>query len=242
MGIIKTKGIILLESNMGDFDKMVSILTPDIGKIGCAAKGARKPKSPLMAGTQFLSFSDLVVYSGVNSYNLNSCEPIEVFYNIRKDLDKLIYASFISRLVYDVTDENQYTYKILQLLLNTLYIISETDVDKDFILSVFELRLMVLLGYSPRLGKCVSCGSPENICYFSIAHSGFLCNNCGRADKSAIQITKDTFDALKYICTAPAKKIYSFNVSDESKKELQIISSLYLNKNLDKDYKFEKIF
>lgn len=206
MGIIKTKGIILLESNMGDFDKMVSILTPDIGKIGCAAKGARKPKSPLMAGTQFLSFSDLVVYSSVNSYNLNSCEPIEVFYNIRKDLDKLIYASFISRLVYDVTDENQYTYKILQLLLNTLYIISETDVDKDFILSVFELRLMVLLGYSPRLGKCVSCGSPENICYFSIAHSGFLCNNCGRVDKSAIQITKDTFDALKYICTAPAKK------------------------------------
>ena len=162
MGIIKTKGIILLESNMGDFDKMVSILTPDIGKIGCAAKGARKPKSPLMAGTQFLSFSDLVVYSSVNSYNLNSCEPIEVFYNIRKDLDKLTYASFISRLVYDVTDENQYTYKILQLLLNTLYIISETDVDKDFILSVFELRLMVLLGYSPRLGKCVSCGSPEN--------------------------------------------------------------------------------
>ena len=53
MGIIKTKGIILLESNMGDFDKMVSILTPDIGKIGCAAKGARKPKSPLMAGPNF---------------------------------------------------------------------------------------------------------------------------------------------------------------------------------------------
>lgn len=84
----KDKGNNSLESNMGDFDKMVSILTPDIGKIGCAAKGARKPKSPLMAGTQFLSFSDLVVYSGVNSYNLNSCEPIEVFYNIRKDLDK----------------------------------------------------------------------------------------------------------------------------------------------------------
>ena len=60
MGIIKTKGIVLLESNMGDFDKMVSILTPDIGKIGCAAKGARRPKSSLLAGTQFLSFSVLL--------------------------------------------------------------------------------------------------------------------------------------------------------------------------------------
>lgn len=32
MGIIKTKGIVLLESNMGDLDKMVSILTPDLRK------------------------------------------------------------------------------------------------------------------------------------------------------------------------------------------------------------------
>lgn len=242
MGIIKTKGIVLLESNMGDFDKMVSILTPDIGKIGCAAKGARRPKSTLLAGTQFLSFSDLIIYSGASSYNINSCEPIEVFYNIRTDLDKLTYASFISRIVYDVTDENQFTYKILQLLLNTLYIISETDMDKDFILSVFELRLMVLLGFAPNLGKCSACGVQEGIGYFSISQSGFLCNNCGRVDKSAIKITQDTFNALKYICSAPAKKIFSFKVSEEAKKELQLISNLYLNKNLEKDYKLEKLF
>lgn len=242
MGIIKTKGIVLLESNMGDFDKMVSILTPDIGKIGCAAKGARKPKSPLLAGTQFLSFSDLVIYSGANSYNINSCEAIEVFYNIRTDLDKLTYASFISRLVYDVTDENQFTYKILQLLLNTLYVISETDIDKDFILSVFELRLMLLLGFTPKLGKCSLCSSSCNIGYFSISNSGFLCNDCGRLDKSAIKITQDTFNALKYICSAPAKKLFSFTVSEESKKELKLISTLYLNKNLDKEYKLEKLF
>ena len=242
MGIIKTKGIVLLESNMGDFDKMVSILTPDIGRIGCAAKGARKPKSPLLAGTQFLSFSDLVIYSGASSYNINSCEAIEVFYNIRTDLDKLTYASFIARLAYDVTDENQFTYKILQLLLNTLYIISETNTDMDFILSVFELRLMVLLGFAPKLGKCCACSTQSNIGYFSISHSGFLCNDCGRVEKSAIKITQDTFNALKYICTAPAKKLFSFNVSEESKKELKLISSLYLNKNLDKDYKLEKLF
>ncbi|MCI8519567.1 MAG: hypothetical protein HFJ51_05865 [Clostridia bacterium] len=30
MGIIKTKAIILRESNMGDFDKMLTMLTPDL--------------------------------------------------------------------------------------------------------------------------------------------------------------------------------------------------------------------
>lgn len=63
MGIIKTKGIILSESNMNDFDKMVTILTPN-GKIGCAAKGARRPKSLLMAGTQFLCFGEYMLYQG----------------------------------------------------------------------------------------------------------------------------------------------------------------------------------
>lgn len=239
MGIIKTKGIVLLESNMGDFDKMVSILTPDIGKIGCAAKGSRRPKSPLLAGTQFLSFSDLIIYHGANSYSINSCDVIEVFYNIRTDLDKLSYASYISRIIYDITDENQYTYKILQLLLNTLYMISETDMDKDFILSVFEIRLMVLLGFSPILEKCSICGIQDNIGYFSITNNGFLCNSCGPTDKSAIKICQDTFNALKYICSAPAKKLFSFSVSEDSKKELKLIGGLYLNKNLDKEYKLE---
>lgn len=240
MGIIKTKGIVLLESNMGDFDKMVSILTPDIGKIGCAAKGARKPKSSLLAGTQFLSFSDLVLFKGASSYNINSCEAIEVFYNIRTDLDKLNYAAFMTRLVSDVTYENQYTYNILQLLLNTLYLISETDTDKDFILSVFELRLMVILGFCPRLDKCSLCGNKEQIGYFSISNNGYLCNNCGFLDKSAIKICRDTFNALKYIVSAPAKKLYSFTVSEESKKELKLISNLFVNYNLDKEYKLEK--
>ena len=66
MGIIKTKGIILSESNMNDFDKMVTILTPK-GKIGCAAKGARRPKSLLMSGTQFLCFGEYLLYQSSSS-------------------------------------------------------------------------------------------------------------------------------------------------------------------------------
>ena len=239
---IKTKGIIIAENNMGDFDKMLTMLTPGLGKINCAAKGARKTRSFLLGSTQFLCFGDYLLYGGNGSYNINSCEPIEVFYNIRTDLDKLTYAAFITRIVYDVTDENQYTYNILQLLLNTLYMISETDIDKDFILSIFELRLLVILGFSPNLGKCNICGDKNNIGYFSMAHNGFLCNICGRTDKSAIKISLDTFNALKYICSAPAKKIFSFNISEESKKELKLISSLYLNKNLEKEYKLEKLY
>ena len=240
MSIIKTKGIVLMENNMGDYDKMVTLLTPDLGKIGCSAKGSRRPKSSLMSGTQFLAFSDFIIYSSPSSYSINSCEPIEIFYNIRYDLEKLNYASFISRIVFDVTDENQYSYKIIQLLLNTLYLISETDKDLDFILSIFNLKLLQLLGFTPHISDCAICNNKEQIKYFSISNHGFCCLNCGKKDNSTISMKKDTFEAIKYIFASDIKKLYSFNLSEDGKKELSLISNLYLNTTLDKNYKLEK--
>ena len=236
MGTIKTKGIIIAENNMGDFDKMVTILTPN-GKIGCSAKGSRRPKSQLMAGTQFLCFGEYMLFKGTNTYTLNSCETIEVFYKIRTDLDKLEYASHITKIIQDVTDENQNTYKILQLYLNTLYVISETDMDLEFVLSIFKLRLMCLLGFTPRIQKCTECGKEENLNYFSLKDNGFKCNACSKQDTGAIQISETTKKAIQYITIAPAKKLYSFNISEENKKQLAMISKLYTNIKLEKEYK-----
>lgn len=157
MGIIKTKGIILAQNNMSDNDKMVTILTPDLGKIGCAARGARRPKSNLMSGTQFLCFADFIIYKGVSSYNLNSAEPIEIFYNIRLDIDKLKYAAEVAKIANDVTEENEGSYRVLQLVLNTLYMISESEKELDFILSIYKLRLLSIIGFRPIIERCASC-------------------------------------------------------------------------------------
>lgn len=241
MGIIKTKGIIISESNMNDFDKMVTILTPN-GKIGCAAKGARRPKSLLMAGTQFLCFGEYMLYQGASSYHINSCDTIEIFYPIRTDLDKLKYASHITKIINDVTYENQNTYRILQLFLNTLYMISETDKNLDFILSVFKLRLLCLLGFTPQIKGCLNCKTEDNLKYFSLKDNGFKCEACGKIDKSAIQISDSTKTAIQYIVLSEPKKIFSFQISEENLNELNLISKLYLNEKLEKEYKMEELF
>ena len=69
MGLIKVKGIVIAENNMSDFDKMVTILTPN-GKIGCAAKGARRPKSQLLniyvlVNILFIKVSVLIILTHV---------------------------------------------------------------------------------------------------------------------------------------------------------------------------------
>ena len=144
MANIKMNGIILSEHNMGDFDKMLTMLTPGVGKISCVAKGARRPKSALLAGTQMFCFGEYLLYKGTSTYHISSVEPIEVFYNIRTDLDKLNCAVEITKIIRDVTEENENCYKILQLYLNTLYVLSETDKNPELIISIFKIKLLYL--------------------------------------------------------------------------------------------------
>jgi DNA repair protein RecO (recombination protein O) len=208
-----------------------------MGKIECVAKGARRPKSLLMAGTQFLCFGEYLLYKGSNNYSLNSCEVVEAFYNIRTDLDKLKYASYITKIISDVTTENQNTYRVLQLFLNTLYMISETDKNLDLIKSVFIIRLMSIIGFRPIIDECTGCKEKDNLTFFSFKDNGFKCESCAKNDKGAVSMLPTTVDAIKYIILANPKKIFSFDIPKESIKELDIISRIYLTEKLEKEYK-----
>ncbi len=236
MKTVKTKGIIIAEKILSDFDKMLTILTPNMGKIECVAKGSRRPKSLLMAGTQFLCFGEYLLYKGGDNYSMNSCETIELFYNIRTDLDKLNSAVYITKIINDVTTENQNSYKVLQLYLNTLYVISNTDKNLELIVSIFRLRLLSILGYRPEIKECKICKKTENLSKFSIKDNGFKCEACGKQDKGAININETTKDAIRYIILSDAKKIYSFQVPKETIEELKIISKLYLEEKLERKY------
>ena len=236
MGIIKTKGIVISENNLGDFDKMVTLLTPS-GKIGCSARGARRNQSQLMAGTQYLCFGEYMIFKSSNSYKINSCETIEVFYNLRIDLDKLNYAAHITKIIQDTTYENQSTYKVLQLFLNTLYAISETNKNIDLILSAFKMRLMCLLGFMPNIKNCINCSNEDSIQFFSLKDNGFKCSSCGKLDTSCISLSPTTIDALRYIIMCDSKKLFSFNLPDDSLTELKLVCNLYLNEKLEKEYK-----
>ena len=165
-----------------------------------------------------------------------------MFYDIRTDLDKLRYAVHITKIINDVTTENQNSYKILQLFLNTLYVITYKNMNLDFLLAIFKIKLLSIIGYRPIIDKCANCKNTDKLNYFSILYNGFICSECSILDKSKIQINDNVKMAIKYIIGSDSKKIYSFDIPDEDKKILEIISNLFLNEKLDKQYKLQDLF
>lgn len=241
MKSIKTTGIVIAENSLGDSDKILTILTPNVGKISCVAKGAKRPKSMLLAGSQLLCFGEYVLRKSNDLYTIQSCDPVEIFYNIRVDLEKLNYAATLIKIITDVTTENQNNYYILKLFLNTLYVISESDKNLDFIISVFKMRLLKILGYSPNVNECVCCGEKEDLSAFSIKDDGFKCSACGKQDKSAINLSEGSKYAIIYSLKADLKKLFSFSISENALKEFELITRIYFNEKLEKDYKVEKL-
>ncbi len=237
MSYIKTKGIVVRQVNTGESDKILTVFSKDLGKISCSAKGARRPRSSYIAATQLLCYSDFVLFKGRDMYLINSCDVIETFYDIRNDVVKLTYASHMSDIINDVIFEGQPSKRVLQLFLNSLHMLTNTDKSPELIIRVFEIRLMSLLGYAPDINGCSICGKndAENY-YFSFNKSGSVCENCLNGDESAVKISKGVAKALQYIIYSKIEDIFSFNLSEDVLTELAGISKRYLNETLEKDY------
>lgn len=231
--IVKTKGIVLAETNFSEADKMLTVLTPDLGKISCVAKGARRLQNKLMPTSQVFAFSDMVLYRGKSdTYYINSAELIESFYPLRIDYNKLEAAMECLKFVKKNVEENQFSVSILKLLLNTIYLLSVGEKDSDFVNAVYELKATCLLGYTPRVLACVECGDKDTI-GFSMKKNGMVCKNCGIIDKSLIKLNVGTISAIKYIVNSDLKKLFSFVIDKELVKELQLFNKIYMQEKLE---------
>lgn len=239
MGFIKTKGLVIKEVNTGEADRIITLFTRSHGRVSALAKGARRPKSKLAAGTQILCYSDYVLFHGKDMHSVNSCDVIEPFYEIRHDVFKLTYCAHMVDIISDTVQENQPSSKVLQLFLNSLHMLAKTDKSPELITRVFEFRLLSILGYAPYVRGCVLCGSEENdISSFSFIKCGFICDReeCVSNDRFSINISVGAAKTIKHIIHSRMDELFSFNLSKDVLDELGRISKRYLRERLERDY------
>jgi DNA repair protein RecO (recombination protein O) len=239
MSYLRTKGIIIKQVNFGEADNIVTILTSSRGKISAFAKNAKRTRSRLAASVQLMCYGDFILFKGRNMYNINSCEVIEPFYNIRNDIIKLTYSAHILDITNDIIQENQPASRVLQLLLNSLYMLAKTDKSPELIIRIFEFRILTILGYAPCVSSCSICGKESKGGYFfSFNKCGFICDNeiCRAEDRFAIEIMPGTAKAIAHIVHSPARELFSFDLSPEILGELGRISKKYLTDRLERDY------
>ena len=138
-------GLILRETETKETDKILTVLTAEMGKIPVIARGARRKNSRLAAACQLFAWSEMTLYKRGNWYYLDSADPEELFAGLQKDLVRFALAAYLAELTEFVTGEENPAPELLRLLLNGLYALAKLDKDPALVKPAFTFRLLARL-------------------------------------------------------------------------------------------------
>lgn len=184
MSSIKTFATVIGYTNYRDNDRMLTLLSSDMGKISVLARGCRKPKSPILSASELMATGEFILFENNNRYILISASIEKSFYNISLDAYKFYCASFVLELSLTITQENEDNIKILNLINKTLSLLESESSNKELaIVNRFILMCLKYSGFKPRIVHCCMCGdkiSADNNSRlgFDFVDGGVICSNC----------------------------------------------------------------
>ncbi len=238
MKLIDATGLITKEVKYGDNSRIITIISPELGKISAITNKYKGGKAKALPSLQLFSYSSFVLFKGSDKglYHINESDLIEPFKNIRDDLMGIVYASYFCDVANHIIMENEENPEFVRLLLNMLYALSKKEDDFDKIKTVFEWKTAVLEGYAPDLEKCATCGA-EEVAYIDLGRGVGLCKDCGKDCAGVAQLSDGLISAIKYIENAEISKVLSFEISEKMCEYLNSLSEIYLQMHLGTEFK-----
>ena len=233
---LTTRGLVLRVTDYNDKDCLLTLLTPENGKLTVKARGLRRKNSPLIAPCQLLAYGDFTLFEYRGSYTINEAASVELFQALRRDLTKLSLGTYFAQVAELLSQEDLPNPEILSLVLNCLYMLT-TETPENKIKAVFEFRIACLAGFMPDLTGCHGCGN-ELATLFNLSAGALLCDKCRNLTSGGIRlpISAGTLHALQYIAYCEPKKLFSFDLGYENLDQLSQITEAYLTTQLERGF------
>lgn len=235
---IQTPGLIIKETNIGENDKLLVILTAEHGIIRAFADGVRRMKSKNSAATSLLCYSNFTLYQNKDTYKVSDSSPIELFFDLRYHLEELALAQYFCDMALRLTPEEYEPTEILRLLLNSLHFLTNQSKPLDIIKAVTELKLISLAGFMPNLIGCAACDS-EQAFRFSYSEGCLFCLECEKNLNDAVVLNPTVLAAMRHIIYSDFSKIYSFEIPKKDAEILSAITEKYVS--VQSEYRFKTL-
>lgn len=252
------KGIVLRETPIADYDKIMTVLTAEYGKIAVYARGAKRLKSPLFTATQLFTYGEFTVSRTKTTYYLRTGELIESFYHIRDTLSGAALAAYIADVAADVAIEDEPSPELMRLVLNSFHVIATKKKPMALVKGVFELRAAAIAGFMPNLVACEGCGNSDlDVFYFDVSSGTFRCEDCYRVSAMLLErfaerrnenegiyptgqliaiLSASVFAAMRYAIYSKLERLFSFELKDDALSDFASVAEKYITCHMEKNY------
>jgi DNA repair protein RecO (recombination protein O) len=229
---------VLRRTDFGEADRLLTVFTPDRGKLKVIAKGARKPTSRKSGHVELFSHSQFLVAVGRNLDIVTQAETLEPYLPLREDLLRTTYAYYVAELADAFTaerDENRPLFALLKDVLGWLC----TAEDLRLAARHYELHLLGLAGYQPQLFVCGGCRrqlQPESN-YLSAEEGSVFCPGCGHGRAGTSELSVSALKVLRFLQTREWDTCRLLRLSSASHAEVERVMNHYITYHLERKLK-----
>lgn len=243
---LAVKALVVKATDFGDFDKLLTIVTEDKGKMSVTVKGGKSLKSKFVAVCEPFTYAVLNIRRTNKYFYVYDSELLEDFYPLRDSIEKFSLASYICDVASDVSLEGVNDPEILQLTLNALWALAYKETPLAVLKGAYEFKTAVVCGFMPDLACCDICRKEDfSAMYIDTRGGRLLCDDCLKLghmrnglDEASIllPVSASVLEALRFIAASPIKRFLSFKLSDDEMRDFSTACEKYLINHLEKDF------
>ena len=179
MPVFSVKALVLRRADYSDYDRMVSLFTPDRGKLEAIARGCRRPKSPLINAVEPFTVGYYQVYQRGMRFSLEQCQILEGHYPLRADFERLAHGAYWMRLLVMSVMPDVPAEQLFLTTLHALAFLTYSDLPAELLTMAFEMHLAAQSGFAPCMDACVICHRPIQVAArFDARLGGAVCLEC----------------------------------------------------------------
>lgn len=228
---VKVNAIVVRTAKSGENDIILTLLSPEAGKLSAIAKGGRSVRYHSKGALAPLCYSSFILKKIRNGfYSLVSAEVNETFSPLSGDVLLLSYGIYFASLCEMCLQENIEAREEVRLLLNTLYVLCKRPDSATLIKTVFEMKLSELFGIMGQWSKFCPCGNIAS--GFSIDDGEMRCSE--HFEPNCIKMSASACALGEYICENSLRDALFAVCSPDAALELSTVSERFLAHHIGK--------
>ena len=228
MPLLRTPGVVLRTRDLGEYDRLVTLYTRDLGRITAVAQGARRVRSRFGAALELFTLGEAVGYErpGRDLLRLDHFDIHRSFRALREDLERLGQGARMVEAILRLTGERDAQPACFALLLRAFRALESGPPAR--VQLAFTLGLLDLLGHRPRLDRCAGCGRLLGTVgvTFDPDRGGVACDGCRAA--GAPQVSSRAVGALRGLQAAPWEARLGARIAPAVEREAAAVLDDYL--------------
>lgn len=232
---VRVEAVVLRQSDWGEADRLVHLFTRERGKLRAIAKGVRRMHSRKAGHLQPFTRVALLLARGRDLWIVTQAETVDAYLELRDDLLRTGYAAYVVELLDRFTYEEGANPALYRLLVESLQRVA-SEPDAFPAVRYYELRLLDVLGYRPRLFECTACQKtikPQDQ-FFSAGEGGVLCPKCGPRFGGAKPVSLAALKLLRHYQRSSYAEACRATLSASVRNEMESLLQHYLTHLLER--------